>query len=220
MRRSHRLSFSRKLAVPKGISRAFEIFEEWIPALLLGVMTLAILADVIMRYVFNKPIMGAGETAMFSMVWMVYLGAAAVSRKGAHICLDFFSERISGRSRAIFDIIVEIITIVVLTVITIATFKYMQDARFVPIPGIGLSKQYITLAAAIGLTLMIVHTLVHLARAFLGINDPNYHRVNDPIEEVELEDFDTLFIKTVETELTGASKTGASQKDLNDRERG
>ena len=189
------------------LKRVFVALEEWVPAALLGTMALAITADVLMRYIFNRPLAWAGPLSVFAMVWLVYLGSAAVSRKGAHICLDFFSDRIGSRGRAVLDIIAETITGVVLIAVFVATLAYLESAKFVPLVGLGISKQYVTLAAAFGIGLMVLHTLVHLWRALRGLRSSDYRRVNVPVEEIELDDFDTTVIRTVDEELTGRKET-------------
>jgi TRAP-type C4-dicarboxylate transport system permease small subunit len=190
-------------SVTTALTRVLIVIEEWLPAALLAVMTLAIAADVLMRYAFNHPLAWAGPLSVFSMVWLVYLGSAAVSRKGSHICLDFLSERIGSRGRAILDIFVELFTGALLTVVLIATLNYLSAAKFVPLVGLGISKRMVTLAAAIGIGLMILHALTHLWRALVGLRSDDYQRVNIPVEQVELDEFDTQVIRTVDEELTG-----------------
>lgn len=188
---------------PRWLRGVLSAVEEWVPAALMGLMAVAITADVIMRYVFNHPLAWAGPLSMFCMVWMVYLGSAAVSRRGAHICLDFLSGRLGNRGRAIIDLFVEIVTLLVLGTICVATVLYLEKARFLVMPGIGISKKYITLAALVGIGLMVLHSVAHAARAIAGFRNPAYERVNLPIEEVELDDFDTRFVNIVSDELTG-----------------
>lgn len=200
------MSTSHRRPASRVATRILIVFEEWLPGALMAVMAIAITSDVVMRYIFNAPLAGAGEIAMFSMIWMVYLGSAAVSRKGAHICLDFFSERIGARGRALLDITVELITIAVLGVIFFATIQYLQDAKFLILPGTGISKQYITLAAAVGLGLMLLHTIAHLWRAVVGLRDDGYWRINIPVEDIELDEFNTQVIRAVGEELTGRGK--------------
>ncbi|GAA1325193.1 TRAP transporter small permease [Leucobacter albus] len=188
---------------PRWLRGTLTTVEEWVPAALMGVMAVAITADVIMRYVFNHPLAWAGPLSMFCMVWMVYLGSAAISRRGAHICLDFLSGKLGHRGRALIDLFVEAVTLFVLGTICVATVIYLEKARFLIMPGIGVSKKYITVAALVGLGLMVIHSAVHATRAVAGLRNPAYERVNIPVEEVELDDFDTRFVNVVSDELTG-----------------
>ncbi|MFF8817044.1 TRAP transporter small permease [Leucobacter sp. NPDC015123] len=190
-------------SAPRWLRGTLATVEEWVPAALMGVMAVAITADVIMRYVFNHPLAWAGPLSMFCMVWMVYLGSAAVSRRGAHICLDFLSTKLGHRGRATVDLFVELVTLAVLGTICVATVIYLEKARFLIMPGLGFSKKYITVAALVGLVLMVIHSCGHAVRAIAGLRNPDYERVNVPIEEVELDDFDTRFVNVVSDELTG-----------------
>lgn len=185
------------------------VVEDWIPAALMAVMTIAVTSDVVMRYIFNNSIAEASSLAKVSMLWMIFLGSAGVSRRGAQICLDYFSPRLSGKGRAILDIVVETITITVLSMLGYAIIAYLNAAKFVPMPGLGLSKRYISLAAAIGILLMILHSMIHLIRAFRGLQSLEYWRTNIPIEEIELEDFNTQFIQVVDKKISGAQENNS-----------
>ncbi len=48
-------------------------------------------ANVLGRYLFLSPIVWAEEIMIYSMVWMVFIGAVLVSWDGHHLKMDFFS---------------------------------------------------------------------------------------------------------------------------------
>ena len=48
-------------------------------------------ANVLGRYLFLAPIVWAEEIMIYSMVWMVFIGAVLVSWDGHHLRMDFFS---------------------------------------------------------------------------------------------------------------------------------
>lgn len=58
-------------------------------------MCVAILAQVIGRYVFNFSISGAVESATFAQVWMVLLGAGVAMRLNMHNSMDLIAHRLS-----------------------------------------------------------------------------------------------------------------------------
>ena len=60
-------------------------------ARILVVAILAILAaQVVFRFVLNKSLIWSEEVAAWCMVWVVYLGAAALTRRGEHVSIPFF----------------------------------------------------------------------------------------------------------------------------------
>ena len=51
-------------------------------------MTLAVLAQVFGRYVFNYSISWTEETAKFAQIWVVLMGAGITMRRGLHVAVD------------------------------------------------------------------------------------------------------------------------------------
>jgi len=58
-------------------------------ALMLGIGA-AVFANVIARYVFNSGLSWADEASRFMLMWVTFLGAAALLRLGEHISVDAF----------------------------------------------------------------------------------------------------------------------------------
>ncbi|MDI2098779.1 TRAP transporter small permease [Ruicaihuangia caeni] len=190
------------------IPRLLLVVEEYVPGVLLAATALIISADVVMRYGFNSPITGASEVALICVVWLVYLAAAGVARRGVHINIDFLVNRVKPRTIAIFDVVVETITLVILGVLLWAATEYFLTGRFTALPATGMSKSFVTLAVLISLALMMVHSAVFLVRALLGVRDPRYRRYASPIESEEIEDPDTRALRRVDSELAGGRTRG------------
>ena len=51
-------------------------------------MTVAVLAQVFGRYVFNYSISWTEETAKFAQIWVVLMGAGITMRRGLHVAVD------------------------------------------------------------------------------------------------------------------------------------
>ena len=61
----------------------FDQIEEFIIALLLGLMTVLTFANVVARYVFNSNILWALELTVFMFAWLVLLGASYAVKKSS-----------------------------------------------------------------------------------------------------------------------------------------
>ena len=85
-------------------------------ALVLPMMVL-IIADVFLRYVFNRPITGTAEIASLMLVCMV-LGVAWCGLQGRHIKVDLVVSRFSPRVQAIVDSITLLAGLVTCVIIT------------------------------------------------------------------------------------------------------
>jgi TRAP-type C4-dicarboxylate transport system permease small subunit len=67
-----------------------EMAVEWLMALALAVMVIAIGANVVLRYVFNTGLPAAEEVARLMFVWMIFLGAILSLKRGAHLGMEIF----------------------------------------------------------------------------------------------------------------------------------
>lgn len=69
-----------------------------IAAALLAVLVVSIV-DVVGRYVFNAPLIGADDLIRFGMALIVFGALPAVSRAGEHITVDLVAERLPARAQ-------------------------------------------------------------------------------------------------------------------------
>ena len=66
----------------------FDIFEETVIAVLLGLMTLITFANVVARYVLNSNILWALELTVFLFAWLVLIGVSYCAKHTLHIGVD------------------------------------------------------------------------------------------------------------------------------------
>ena len=65
-------------------------------------MTLAVLAQVFGRYLFNYSISWTEETAKFAQIWVVFIGAGIAMRRGWHVAVDVLPSMLPlGPARAV-----------------------------------------------------------------------------------------------------------------------
>ena len=80
-------------------------------------MTLAILREIIGRYIFNSPTAWVLEFCEYSILFLIYLGGAYTLLIGGHVKIDIISKRWSLRTRSIADIISSVIGMLYLAVL-------------------------------------------------------------------------------------------------------
>src|SRR3972149_5915818 len=51
-------------------------------------ITLAVCAEVLLRYGFHTPISSGGEISEYALLWMTFLGSSWVLRNGGHVRVD------------------------------------------------------------------------------------------------------------------------------------
>jgi len=73
------------------VSRTVEMLRTvmaWIVIACFIYMTVAVLAQVFGRYVFNYSISWTEESAKFAQIWVVLMGAGITMRRGLHVAVD------------------------------------------------------------------------------------------------------------------------------------
>ncbi|MFL4468770.1 TRAP transporter small permease [Tateyamaria armeniaca] len=82
----------------------------------IAVMVVAILIQVVARYVFNNALPWPDEAARFCMLWMTGLMAPTAFRRGGFVALDMISGLMSERVGAVLSLILLLISVLILFV--------------------------------------------------------------------------------------------------------
>ncbi len=84
----------------------------WLGAVVLAVMTLMTFVDVVGRYAFNSPIVGAVETTELFMGIIVYLGMAMTTHSRGHISVDLLTTNIGPGPRLVLAVFADLVSTV------------------------------------------------------------------------------------------------------------
>jgi TRAP-type mannitol/chloroaromatic compound transport system permease small subunit len=93
-----------------------------------GFMVLAIIYEVIMRYVFNTPTLWVTEAVVFSGALIYVVAGAWTMLEDQHIRVDFIYERFSAKNRAILDAISYFFFLIYICGILWASSIYAMDS--------------------------------------------------------------------------------------------
>jgi TRAP-type C4-dicarboxylate transport system permease small subunit len=105
----------------------------------LVLMMLLTVADVFLRYVFNRPIVGSTEITEYMMACLV-LGIPLTTLTGKAITMDLVVERLPKRIQAVFDSITNAVGLVAMVFLSWQLFREMANAKAV---GLSSSILYI-----------------------------------------------------------------------------
>jgi len=75
--------------------------------------TVLIVANVVLRYGFNTPLYFAEEASVILMVWMALLAASLTLGRREMVAVTLFTEFLPERFRAIVDLLVQVIVLLV-----------------------------------------------------------------------------------------------------------
>jgi TRAP-type C4-dicarboxylate transport system permease small subunit len=132
----------------------------WVEDALTGVCVLIFLAaltlQVFFRYVFNNPLPWPEELAKFSFVWCCFFGAAAGTRRKAHVAVEVFVARLSPCWRHAVAALVHLGVLSVLALLVKAGLDLARLSSTSKLPAINLPLGYLVMALPIAAALMML----------------------------------------------------------------
>lgn len=93
-------------------------FFFFLASLFLVFIMVAVMIEVVARYIFNRSQMWVIESCEYSMLYITFLGTAWLLKKKGHIAVDLLTSRLKPKSRALVDIINSIIGVFISVIIT------------------------------------------------------------------------------------------------------
>ena len=100
-------------------------FAEAVAALLLGVIFVAFLVQIVMRYLFNWPVGWTTELSLAAWLWLVLWGAAFVLKDDEEIRIDLLTARASHRTRRVIGAIAALSVIVLFSLSLPGAWSYV-----------------------------------------------------------------------------------------------
>lgn len=142
---------------------AARLFEEAVPSLALLIMLVVVLYQVFMRYVLNRPPIWSDELARYLYIWMVFLGAALVSRRRAHVGMEYLPDRLPPRARRTLLLLHEGAIVVFLVAALISGLGFYDFYHRIPSPAMQLPSGYLVGILPVACVLMLVHHVGRIA---------------------------------------------------------
>jgi tripartite ATP-independent transporter DctM subunit len=122
-----------------------------------------LLAGVVARYVFHRPLYWVDELATTLLLWLAMLGAAVALRRGEHMRLTAFVRNASPAARAWIDVLVTVVIGVFTLLMLGPTRAFVEGEMDVTMPALDVPAGYGFAAVLVGLVLMLAIVLVRLA---------------------------------------------------------
>jgi TRAP-type transport system small permease protein len=156
-----------RLAAAAWVDRILALLETAAMSLAkcLAVAILTILAaQVVFRFALNQSLIWSEEVAAWCMVWLVYLGAAALTHRGEHVSIPFFLNLLPTRLRRLGAICRSIAMFLTALFITVYGTKVVFGTFHIVSQATGVNSRWIKLCIPISGALMSLFVLRLLAR--------------------------------------------------------
>lgn len=144
-----------------------ERFFKYALTALISIVALMEFYQVLMRYVFEIPVMGLEEILVYPTLWLYFLGSVNASREDTQIkanVLDVFLK--TGRSKLIVRIVADALSLIVALWLTYWAWDYLRYALRVwkESPTLYIPTIYAECAFFIGLVLMTTYAAWYLVK--------------------------------------------------------
>ena len=152
--------------------------EELLGAGLLAAMLMIVVVGVLFRYLFLTPLRWSEEAPLALFVWLVFIGAAAVSKSGSHPRIDFISFIFTPGVDRLFTIIGYVIVLSLLAVMVGLGGLYATMSWDSYTIALKLPLFWINLSIPVGSSLMLWRTIQRLV---VEIQSRNLSRKRSPV---------------------------------------
>ncbi|MBW2148742.1 MAG: TRAP transporter small permease [Deltaproteobacteria bacterium] len=120
--------------------------------------SLLLFINVIMRYVFLHAIFWAEELVRYMMVWVIFIGASQVAKRGGHIAVDIFPRMISKRANTALSFFVTIFALLFCVLLVYYSFGQVMRVKAAHqiSPAMELPMWIAYLSIPVGSSLMLI----------------------------------------------------------------
>jgi len=148
------LAFDARAYLPI-VDKLFRSAIEIPAAVLVAVEIVILLAGVISRFIFDRPLIWSDELASILFPWLALLGSVIALRRGEHMRMTAFVGHTLPPTRIFFEVLAISLPLVFLFVVAAVGGRYAFGELAVTTPALNISNGWRTAAFPVGFTLMI-----------------------------------------------------------------
>ena len=144
------------------IERGIATVVEWLTVALTVADMLVLLAGVIARYAFNRPLMWSDEVASMLFLWLAMLGAVVALHRGEHMRMTAVVKALPEGWRGFVETIALGVMASFLCILVLPLLQFAQDETVNILPATNVSSVLRVAALPVGSALMALLAVVKL----------------------------------------------------------
>jgi TRAP-type C4-dicarboxylate transport system permease small subunit len=149
--------------ISAALSRSSTKGVEIIVIAMVLVMTVLVIMQVLLRYLFSSAFSWSEEIARYLMIWVSFLGGGLALQQGMHIGVEALVSRLGTRSRRWVSLVSKVAVFAFLVVLAVGGLQLAWFVRNQSSPALFLSMSWAYGAAAAGglfMAIQLFHSLV------------------------------------------------------------
>jgi len=125
---------------------------------MMAVMTMTIIIQVFLRYLFSFSLSWSEEVARYLMIWVAFLGASLALKQGLHLGVEIVISRINRDARKGILLLSQISIFIFLIYLTVGGTKLAWAVRDQSAPALLFSMSFAYLSAPVGGVFMAIQS--------------------------------------------------------------
>ncbi|MCX7787219.1 MAG: TRAP transporter small permease [Spirochaetes bacterium] len=139
-------------------------FLEKTLGVLLAAMVVLLFLQVVTRYIFRGHLLWAGEMAVWTFVWISYLGSVVLYIKKKHIVVDLLSAILPKRINRVMEGVASVCVVVFLSLLFYHSIPVVVSYSKQQATSIGISKLFLFSSLTVSCALMLLYSLYRMVR--------------------------------------------------------
>jgi TRAP-type C4-dicarboxylate transport system permease small subunit len=139
--------------------RAVDVLVRFAAGMALAAASVAMLMQVVARFVFDAPFSWAEEFAVLVFAWVTFLGAAAVQRDDSHLSIDTLRTRLPARGQRWLDALRRLVIVACGVVLVWQGVILSQKMWGLEFPAMEVSRSLLYLSVPVGFAFSVVLAL-------------------------------------------------------------
>lgn len=145
------------------IIRKMELVERVAASVIFCSMMIVVTAQILMRYVFNHPLLWSEEFARYVYVWLVFIGSAYGVTQEKHVAVTILTDRLPEPVRNALKLVCNLLVIAALLYMLPHSVKYLGRQHGLRSGCMQLPMSLVFAAVPVGYLLMVIHMALQSA---------------------------------------------------------
>lgn len=150
------------LAFERGLGHV----EDWAGIAAVAGMAIVVNLQIFARYLLHAPFIWPEEVARLLLVWMTFIGAAALARRSGDLAVDTFVEMLPRVPRRALEMTRDITMLALFVFIATQGYALARAVAGMPLAATGLPTDLLAWPVIVGGSLIAFHCMVRLLIAW------------------------------------------------------
>lgn len=159
-------------SLPRRMLRWLVTAEKLASTLLLVTIMGLICAQVLARYLFNRPLFWSDELARYCYVWLCFVAAITVTAGRSDVTIDLIDRFVGPRGQKVVKVVAWLIVVATCALLVHGSFQWVMKTALLKSPALGMPMVWLYIVVWGCFIMMALHTLVNILLLLVGREEP------------------------------------------------